>query len=189
MHRSRIRLLRTVASAAALVAARQALATRELTPVLMWIRAEDEAAVRADFELALAVRGASNAARELADRFFFETLVRIHRAGEGFPFTGLAPAGTPIEPAIRAADAALASGDVEPLVAQLTAEVAAGARERFARAHAAQAHADHHVAAGRAYVAAYVELTHYAESIAATAAGHGGGHGTPAAEPAAHAHD
>jgi hypothetical protein len=167
-------------------AARAALAAGDVEPVLRWIRAADEPEIRDAFARTLAVRGASDAARELADRFFFETLVRVHRAGEGFPFTGLAPAGTPVAPAILAADRALATGDVEPLVAELTATVAAGVRERFARASAALPHAEHHVAAGRAYVAAYVDLTHYAEAIAAAAAGHGGAHG---AEPVSHPHD
>ena len=42
-------------------------------------------------------------ARELADRYFFETLVRIHRAGEGAPYTGLKPAGRDLGPAVPAA--------------------------------------------------------------------------------------
>jgi len=170
-------------------AARAALAAGDITPVLQWVQPDHEAALRTAFQRTLAVRVASPAARELADEYFFETLVRLHREGEGFPYTGLQPAGAPIAPAIRAADAALASGDADALVEQLTAAVAAGVRERFAAARAAQAHAGHNVAAGRHFVATYVALTHYVEALAATAEGHAAhAEPAPAGAPAPHAH-
>jgi hypothetical protein len=43
------------------------------------------------FTKTLAVRKQSKEAKELADMYFFETLVRIHCAGEGAPYTGLKP--------------------------------------------------------------------------------------------------
>jgi hypothetical protein len=169
-------------------AARAALAAGDVTPVLKWLQPDDEAAIRDVFRRTLAARGQGDAARELADQYFFETLVRLHRAGEGFPFTGLAPAGAPIAPAIRAADAALASGRPDELVGELSSAVSSGVRERFAKAREARAHADESVEAGRHYVAAYVELTHYVEALEAIAAGHVGEHGDPA-KAAGHPHD
>lgn len=113
----------------------------------------------------------------LADRFFFETLVRVHRLAEGAPYTGLKPAGS-VEPAIALADRALDTGSADALVEELTAAVADGLRVRLARAAAAARQADTSVDAGRAFVAAYVEFIHYAEGVhlAATASGahHGG---------------
>ena len=166
-------------------AARIALEKGDVTPVLKWIRPEDEKEIRAAFDLTIEVRGAGPKARQLADLWFFETLVRIHRAGEGAPYTGLAPAGTPIEPSIALADKALATGDPTDLVRFLGGAVAAGTRERFARAAEAQQHADESVAKGRGFVAAYVELTHYVERLhadATLAAAHG--HGETGAAPA-----
>ena len=101
----------------------------------------------------------------LADRFFFETLVRVHREGEGAPYTGLKPAGTPVDPGIDASDTALETGSVDPLVKMLTAEVDKGLRHRFAEAAEARKHADESVGKGREYVAAYVEFVHYAERL------------------------
>lgn len=74
-------------------AAQRALETRNPALVLIWVQEQDEPEIRKAFEQTLAVRALSSQARELADRFFFETLVRVHRAGEGAPFTGLKPAG------------------------------------------------------------------------------------------------
>lgn len=168
-------------------AARAALEKGDPTPVLKWVRPADEDEIRAAFALALAVRGGGPQARQLADTWFFETLVRVHRAGEGAPFTGLAPAGTPVEPAILLADRALATGDPSELIGSLGRTVADGVRERYARAAEAKKHADESVAKGREFVAAYVELTHYVERLDADATKSAAPHGEGAPAPA-HAH-
>ena len=85
-------------------AAQQALETRNPAFALSWVQEKDEPEIRTAFERTLAVRTLSPQAKELADRFFFETLVRVHRAGEGAPFTGLKPAGRDLGPAIPAAE-------------------------------------------------------------------------------------
>jgi hypothetical protein len=166
-------------------AARLALEKEDVTPVLKWVRPEDEKDIRAAFARAVAARSAGKEAREVADTWFFETLVRIHRAGEGAPYTGLAPAGTPIEPSILLADEALSMGDPAKLVRSVSGRVADGVRERFARAAEAKKHAEESVGKGREFVAAYVDLTHYVERLgadAAPAATHA--RGEPEASPA-----
>ncbi|TAL26947.1 MAG: hypothetical protein EPN97_18445 [Alphaproteobacteria bacterium] len=81
-------------------AATEALNTGKIEPVLIWVRKQDEAEVKEIFRKALAVRKLQNAeAASLADMYFFETIVRIHRAGEGAPYTGLKPAGRDLGPA------------------------------------------------------------------------------------------
>jgi hypothetical protein len=147
------------------LAAKAALEHKDVTAVLKWVKKDDESQIKAAFAKTLAVRTTGLEARELADQFFFETLVRIHRAGEGAPFTGLKPAGTELEPAIEQADKALASGSIDKVVKLLTDEAAAGIRRRFAEAHEKQAHAAHNVEAGREFVAAYVEYVHYVEGL------------------------
>src|SRR5512140_296604 len=164
-------------------AAKVALAKGDITPVLKWVKPEAESEIRAAFSRALAVRGKGPEAQALADQYFFENLVRIHRAGEGAPYTGILPAGTPIEPAISLADQSLDSGNADKLVKAITHHVEEGIRERFARAASAKKQADASVAAGREFVEAYVEFTHYVERLhldATASASHQAG--TPAAE-------
>jgi len=144
--------------------ARVALGEGEVTPILKWVKADDEPEIRDAFARAVAVRKLGPEAQQLADTFFFETLVRVHRAGEGAPFTGLKPAGA-IEPPIAAADQTLADGSVDPLAQKIAEHAAAGVRERFARALAAKKHAGESVAAGREYVEAYVTYVHYVEGV------------------------
>lgn len=149
--------------------AKTALAKKDITPVLKWIKPELEAELKTAFARTLAVRAQGSEALERADQFFFETLVRVHRAGEGAPYTGLKPAGTKVEPAIAAADRALELGKANALIKTVTDEAAAGIRRRFAEAIEKKKHAAHNVGAGREYVAAYVEFVHYVEALDAAA--------------------
>jgi len=160
-------------------AAKVALEKKDITPVLMWIKKDDEAQIKAAFAKTLAVRAKGAEARHLADQFFFETLVRVHRASEGAPFTGLKPAGTPLEPPIEEADKALDTGSADNLVKLVTDEAAAGIRKRFAEAKEKKAHAEHNVEAGREFVAAYVEYVHYVEGLHQAAQGAGHHHEAP----------
>jgi len=153
--------------------AKAALASADVTGVLKWVQPEDEAAVRAAFDKTLTVRTKGSDARDLADMYFFETLVRIHRAGEGAPYTGLKPAGTDPGPAVRAADLSLETGNVDALAKRIGAHAEAGVRERFARAIDTKRHADHDTDAGRAFVEAYVDFVHYVEGLHEAIAGPG----------------
>jgi len=172
--------------------ARVALDSRDVAPVLKWIAPDAEGEIREIFRQAVAVRALGADARELADRFFFETLVRVHREGEGEPYTGLKPAGTEVDPGIAASDAALELGSVDPLARMLSAKVDEGLRQRFARAAEARTHASESVEKGREYVAAYVAFMHYAERLHADAsadAAHSGHEaGAAASERKEHVH-
>lgn len=165
--------------------ARAALAAGDVTPVLKWVRPAAEAEIRAAFAQAVAVRGLSPEAKELADTYFFETLVRVHRAAEGEPYTGLKPAGE-VEPGIAAADTALETGSADALVKAMTAHVATGVAQRFAHTAEARKHADDSVGSGREYVEAYVDFIHFVERVHEAAVGPAPAHGSTAS--AVHAH-
>lgn len=154
--------------------ARAALEKGDVTPVLKWVPAENEAEIMTAFKSAMAVRSQGSEAQKLADRYFFETLIRLHREGEGAPYTGLKPAGT-IEPAVAAADGAIEAGSVDALAQKIGKAAEEAVRERYERLMAARAHKDESVAAGREFVAAYVEYVHFVEGLHNTIA-QGGAH-------------
>lgn len=169
--------------------AKKALETGDVRLVLPWVREEDEGQIRKAFANAVAVRKLGPQARDLAELHFFETLVRVHRAGEGAGFTGLKPAGRDLGPAIPAADRALVEGSVDATIKLVTDAVAKGIRERF---HAAWRRRDFDpgdVEAGREYVAAYVPYVHFVERLfeLATEAPHAHSH-SPEHAAAEHAH-
>ncbi len=171
-------------------AARAALSENNVNLVLIWVQPDDDDAITHAFERTLAVRKLNPEARELADMYFFETLVRIHRAGEGAPYTGLKPAGTDFGPSIPATDKALATADVEPVLELLSAKTERGVREHFKKTLAKKNFDKNNVQAGRGFVKAYVEYTHYVKSIHDSAASEAAGHfpETAASPPAAHPH-
>lgn len=146
-------------------AARHALDTGDVNLVLIWVQKNDEPEIRKAFQKTLEVRKLNPAAKELADMYFFETLVRVHRQAEGAPYTGLKPAGLDLGPAVPAADKALETGSVEPTLKMLTDGVQKGVREQFKNAMTKKAFNKNDVAAGQQYVGAYVEYIHYVERI------------------------
>ena len=146
-------------------AAQRALDTGNPALVLIWVEEKDEPEIRKSFEQTLAVRALGPQAKELADRFFFETVVRVHRAAEGAPFTGLKPAGRDLGPAIPAADEAVRVGSVEPVRHLLTMAIQERLRQQFGEVMASKTFAPDDVAAGRVYVKAYVEFIHFVELL------------------------
>jgi len=159
-------------------AARKALETGNVNLVLAWVQKADETEIKAAFEKSLAVRKLNKQAQDLADMYFFETLVRAHRAGEGAPYTGLKPAGRDIGPAIPAGDKAIETRSAEGLLQLLTSELREGLNSRFHQAVEKSNYSKDDVEAGRAFVKAYVEYIHYVEKLyAAAKAPAGGGHG------------
>jgi len=144
--------------------ARKALDTGNVNLVLGWVQGKDEPEVRSAFQKAVAVRKTGGAAKDLADTYFFETLVRVHRAGEGAPYTGLKPAGE-IEPAIAAADKSIETGKLEPVAKLVIDRTKEGLHGQFDAVTAKKKHNPSDVAAARAYVGAYVEYVHYVERL------------------------
>lgn len=168
-------------------AARKALDTGDVSHALAWTQKGDEKEIRAAFDKARAVRKAGGQAKDLADTYFFETLVRVHRAGEGAPYTGLKPAGR-IEASVAAADQAIATGALEPLADLIGKRAKSGLHEQFERVMTTRSYDPKNVDAARAHVAAYVQYVHYVERLYNVAGGTAEEHARSAAETAAHSH-
>ncbi|MGW0750805.1 DUF6448 family protein [Streptomyces sp. NPDC002587] len=146
-------------------AARLALQEGDVNHVLPYVPQEGEQEVREAFALADQARSFGPTAREVADRWFFETVVRVHRAGEGAPFTGLKPAGLDIGPVIPAAERALDGGSANELAQLLCAIVREQVEARHAHAMALKEHAGDGVTAAREYVEAVLGLQVWAHGL------------------------
>lgn len=145
-------------------AARKALDSGNVNLILIWVQKKDEGEIRNSFQQAVAVRKAGGQAKELADMYFFETLVRIHRAGEGAGYTGLKPAGK-IELPIAAADKSLETGKLQDVAKVISNRMEEGLHRHFEDVMKKKQFNPNDVAAGRAYASAYVEYTHYVERL------------------------
>ncbi len=158
-------------------AAIKALDTGDVNLVLVWVSEKDENQIREAFQKTEKVRKLNAQARELADHYFFETLVRIHRAGEGAPYTGLKPAGLVLEKGIDAAEHAITEGKIESIHKELSPVLHQNLEKRFHHLMEKKNYSPSDVSTGREYVAAYVEFIHYVEGLFLAAepvhAGHG----------------
>lgn len=146
-------------------AARAALVAGDVDIVLPYVHAEGETELRDAFDLASKVRGGGGKAADLADRWFFETAVRVHRAGEGAPFTGLKPAGLEVGPVIPAAERALASGSSMELVELMCSALRHEVETRLGMAMTLKARAPAGVAESRSYVDAALGLQVWAHAV------------------------
>jgi hypothetical protein len=142
---------------------RKALQTGNVNYALKWILPPGEAELRSIFAKAVKVRALGRDAAEVADRYFLENMVRIHRAGEGASYDGIKPTGTELGPEVEAADRAMESGELKPLLTLMPADKHQELRRRFDKARALKQFDVDDVAAGRAYIEAYVSFYKYAE--------------------------
>ncbi|MHA6644467.1 DUF6448 family protein [Mesorhizobium sp. A623] len=140
-----------------------ALESKNLNYALKWIEAGGAEELRKIFDQSIKVRALGPDARDLADQYFLESLVRIHRAGEGAPFEGLKPSGVPVDEKISAADKSIETGDLAPLAKLMTSELVPELEKRFVKVLKLKDYDSDNVDAGRAYVQAYVSFFKFAE--------------------------
>ena len=141
----------------------KAMAQNNVNYALKWISAANESEIRDVFSLVMKVKGLSPEAEELSEKYFFDTLVRIHRAGEGVPFTGVKPSGTPIDEKVLAADKSIETGDLTPLKGMISKDDMPELTERFEKVMSLKNFDVNNVEAGREYIEAYVQFFKFAE--------------------------
>jgi hypothetical protein len=143
--------------------AKIAIEKNNINYVLIWIQPQDEEELRDAFLLTMKVRILSPDAMVLADKYFFETLVRLHRSGEGVPFTGVKPSGTPIDEKILAADKSIETGNLTPIKGLVPGEIIPELEKRFNKAMSLKVYDVNNIEAGRAYIESYVQFFKFAE--------------------------
>jgi hypothetical protein len=156
-------------------AAKRALEKGNVNLVLIWVPPGAEAEVRAAFDRVMRARKAGKDAQEVADDWFFGTVVRLHRAGEGEGFTGLKPAGLDEGPVVPRAEEAIATGNPGEVIRFICDTVEEDLLRRFRRVMEAKRYDPDDVPAGREYVQAYIGFVVHAHHLHAGIAG-GGGH-------------
>ena len=139
-----------------------ALEKGDVKPLMKWVNKEKEKEIHDLFKKTLIVRNQGKEAQDIADRYFLETFVSLHLAGEGETYTGLKPAGV-VEPAVIEADKSLEHESVDALIKLITRKIREGIHERFVKVKEAGKHADRNIDANRKYMEAYIQFTHYAE--------------------------
>ncbi len=147
------------------LAAQKALETGNVNLVLIWVNEDQEEQIRETFTKTRNVRDHGENVRQVADTWFFETLVRLHRESEGASYTGLKPAGTSTGPVIPATDQALETGSARELRDLIVNAFEQQLHIHFEKALRARDFDSDNVEAGREYVHNYVELLHFVKPV------------------------
>jgi hypothetical protein len=162
-------------------AVQKALENGNVNPVLTYAPGAAEAEIRAAFEKSRKVRSLGTDARALADQAFMETVIRLHRAGEGAAYTGLKPPGADYGPVIPAAEHAIETGDLTRLTAELVEVVEHALRERLSHVRELQKvslepRTAAEVAHARERVSTELGFVTFAETLRQAALGRGAEH-------------
>jgi hypothetical protein len=146
-------------------AARQALDAGDVELVLPFVPLDAEEEVRAAFARVMPVRALGEEARETAELHFFETVVRLHRAGEGASYTGLKPAGLSVGPVIPLAERAIETGSANELADFLGEVLRDELRQRLRTVQELTRERDHSVSDSRRYVEAMLGFEVYSQHL------------------------
>ena len=143
--------------------AKNAINQNNVNIVLKWVPAANETEIRDAFNQMMRVRVLSGDAKDLAEKYFFDTLVRIHRNAEGVAFTGVKPLGTPIDKKVKAADKSIEVGNLSPMKGMIAKDGMPELAERFEKVLSQKNFDVNNVEAGREYIEAYVQFFKFAE--------------------------
>lgn len=146
-------------------AARQALEAGDVDLVLPFVHADGEKEVRDTFDRVVRARTLGPEARDTADLLFFETVVRIHRAGEGAPYTGLKPAGLSVGPVIPLAEQAVGADSPDALADYLGGVLREELEHRLDHVHDLARSRDRSVEDAREYVEAMLGFEVYSHHL------------------------
>ncbi|MBL1213283.1 MAG: hypothetical protein HND52_08005 [Ignavibacteriae bacterium] len=147
------------------VAAKKSLQTGNLNHVLIWVGEDDEAEIRNMFNKVNNVRNINEDVRNLADMYFYETVVRVHRMGEGVGYTGIKNESFKPEEGIEAADIAIEKNSVKDILAHLDEAEHEKVKHYFHELQTKRNFDLNNIEAGRKYVESYVHFIHYVEGL------------------------
>lgn len=135
-------------------AAMKALEQGDVSLILPYVPEDAEAEVTAAFDKVMRARAAGGDATEVADDWFFETVVRLHRAAEGAAFTGLKPAGLGHGAVVPVAEDAIATGSADQLAELLSSALRDEVSRKFSEVMRLKDNESGTVAEAREYVEA-----------------------------------
>lgn len=145
-------------------AARRALDTENANYVLIWVKPESEE-IRKALKRARKKRAQARSKEEKdkADMKFFETLVKVHREGEGTAYEGIKPAGS-VEPEIALADKAIKSGKLDKVLVNISSDKSKEIiRHLFHKLNKRAKYEVDDLVSGRKFIESYVQFIHSVE--------------------------
>ena len=141
----------------------RAMDTGNVNYALKWVQPKYEAEVSRAFRMSMKVKDINADTKNLAEQYFFEILLRNHRAGEGVAFDGVKPHGWPVDERVKAADQSIALGNLEPLKGLVEPDKWPEMQKRFQKVMSLKDFDVNRVEEGHEYIEAYVQFFKFAE--------------------------
>lgn len=142
----------------------KALETNNVTMVFKWINKEQEKEITSLFNKTYGLKTKDQEIYKIVEKYFFETMVRLHRETEGAPYTGLKPTGN-IKPIIQLTDKSIETNDIKDLTSKLNNHILKVIKEKYDKVAELNKVKDKSVEKGREYVKAYIDYTHTIEAL------------------------
>ncbi len=146
-------------------AAEMALEMENVNHILPYVNEEDENEIKSAFEKVSFVRELNEDAAELADYWFFETVVRLHLKGKNEPFHGIKPSKGDLSPIMRKAKIAMDEEDLTDLFEFLSAKLENEMRKRFMEVLNSKDYDFNEVDEAREYINSVIEFVSYVDDI------------------------
>lgn len=146
-------------------AAKLALEMENVNYVLPFVKEDFEEELKNAFEKTMMVRDLSGEAAELADYWFFETTVRLHKLGKGAYFTGLKPPEIDGGPVISMANKAIETEDLGELRKFLMEFLGGEIEKRFQTVVSRKNYSINDVEAARSYAKAMMEFLRFSHNV------------------------
>ncbi len=144
--------------------AEKALENNDVNLVLKWVQPSQEKEIIDLFTKTYKRKSEDPVVYQVLKKYFFETVVRLHRETEGAPYTGLKPAGL-TKKIVQLGDQSIKTSDLNSLLEKLENHMDQVLQEKFSDVASLYQLKDTSLTNGRAYVHAYVDYIHTLEAI------------------------
>lgn len=142
----------------------KALEQNKVELVLKWVEPKYEKEITEKFEQTLRLKSKNAELNKILETSFLETLVRLHREGEGASYTGIKPAGS-MTPLVEMADNSLVVKNIDHVVKSVNDHLAHVLKTKYEKVMNLSKTKDESIEKGREYVMAYVDYTHTLEAL------------------------
>lgn len=142
-------------------AAKMALDTGNVNYVLIWVPEASENQLKNLFEKTFCERRAGKDMQDIAINWYFETVKRLHRAGERRLYTCLKPDGPDESPVFPKVNRAIETGVADEIIGFIPKTQDHDFRYRFHHLIEKKNYDVNNVAAGRGYVAEFIDFILY----------------------------
>jgi hypothetical protein len=155
-------------------AAKIALDTGNVNYILIWVPEESENKLKNLFEKTVCERRAGKDVQDTSFDWYFETVNRLHRASEGALYTRVNPDGLDESPVVPKVKRAIETCEAEEIIGFIPKTQEHDFRHRFHHLIEKKNYDVNNVAAGREYIAEFIDFILYLHHLCTSSSGEAG---------------